>query len=183
MPMRRSSVSCVALVATLALANAAAAQDAGRGEIPALEAELARAASALATGACAVACPALASMKRAADRICALEPGPRCDAARAKVREAQRRVEEACPDCITRDHEAPSQAKADESKVRREKEEPAPPAQPPPAEPASQMAPRRGGCASCEVGVSRELPRGLGAALVMLALALRRRRGARARGS
>jgi MYXO-CTERM domain-containing protein len=176
MTMRRSSVSCVALVATLALAKAAAAQDAGRGEIPALEAELARAASALATGACAVACPALASMKRAADRICALEPGPRCDAARAKVREAQRRVEEACPDCIPRDHEEPAKAKADDVSKER-KDSPPPPA--PPAEPASSQmapAPRRGGCASCEVGVATEVPRGLGAALVVLALALRRRR-------
>jgi MYXO-CTERM domain-containing protein len=175
--MHRSSLSTIALLTTLALAKVAAAQDAGRGEVSALEVELARAASTLTTDTCAVACPALASMKRVADRICALSPGPHCDAARAKVREAQRRVEETCPDCVKRDHEEPAQAKADESKERGDAPPPPPP--PAPTSPVAEAAPRRGGCASCEVGASSELPRGLGAALVLLALALRRRKAFR----
>jgi hypothetical protein len=38
---------------------------------------------ALSTADCAAACRALASILRAADKICALEPGPRCAAGRA----------------------------------------------------------------------------------------------------
>lgn len=49
---------------------------------------------------CAAACEALASMQRAADRICELEPGPRCDAAKRDVDEARQRVSAACPECL-----------------------------------------------------------------------------------
>ena len=52
---------------------------------------------------CDVACAALASMKRATDRLCDLstdEP-PRCTDARARVDRASARVREVCSDCAT----------------------------------------------------------------------------------
>lgn len=48
---------------------------------------------------CASACEALSAMKKAADRICELAPGERCDSARARVVAAEKRVMEACPGC------------------------------------------------------------------------------------
>lgn len=48
---------------------------------------------------CSAACVALASMQRAAERLCELEPGPRCDTARKRVDAARRRVAERCPTC------------------------------------------------------------------------------------
>lgn len=50
---------------------------------------------------CESACDALESMKKAAARICALAPGERCEAARARVANAEQRVMEACPGCET----------------------------------------------------------------------------------
>ncbi len=48
---------------------------------------------------CSAACVALASMQRAAERLCELEPGPRCDTARKRVEAARQRVAERCPSC------------------------------------------------------------------------------------
>jgi len=54
--------------------------------------------------ACSIACRALASMRRSADRVCALAPSaspdaPRCDDAKDRVTKAERRVRERCPGC------------------------------------------------------------------------------------
>jgi MYXO-CTERM domain-containing protein len=84
------------LLALSALAVPALAQGSDLDE---LEAELAASSEEAASADCSVACKALESMIRSADRICDLEPGARCDAARKKVDEAKRRVREACPDC------------------------------------------------------------------------------------
>src|SRR5580704_7480647 len=113
MSARRLLVPAILLAAGLSL-RPAAAQDAGpttgaapptpgvayaspAEEIAALEGQLGQALAQLSSG-CAVACPALASMVRAAARICALDPGPRCTDARTKVRDAARRVLQACGD-------------------------------------------------------------------------------------
>jgi hypothetical protein len=48
---------------------------------------------------CETACDALSDMRKAADRICELAPGERCDAARARVADAVKRVTEACSEC------------------------------------------------------------------------------------
>ena len=48
---------------------------------------------------CETACDALSDMRKAADRICELAPGERCDAARARVADAEKRVTEACSEC------------------------------------------------------------------------------------
>lgn len=48
---------------------------------------------------CETACDALNAMRKAADRVCDLAPGERCDTARARVADAEKRVMEACPEC------------------------------------------------------------------------------------
>ncbi len=101
-------------------------------ETEALVQELNREHEALSTEDCTAACRALASIKRATERLCALDPGPPCQAARAKERSATERVREACPDCAV----ALTPPKEREPVVAAE-------AQRPPAESA------RGGCAGC----------------------------------
>lgn len=104
-------------------------------------------AAALSTDDCTTACKALASMQRAADRLCKMDPGPSCTKARATVDSATRRVRDACPTCASA--LAPNQPP------------PPPPATPAPNEDrtkgeevATQAAPpaesRRGGCAGCD---------------------------------
>jgi MYXO-CTERM domain-containing protein len=171
----RLLLAAAILSVLLGLPGAARADDGGvtpAAEIAALEAEIARSAAALATGTCAVACQALASMQRAVDRLCALDPGPRCTAAQAKTREAQRRVREACPECGT-SGEAPPPVQA-----KTPAPQSAPP--PPPPAPAEYNVSRRGGCAGCVTGGEDGVP-GAGAlaavaALAVLAARSRRRR-------
>jgi MYXO-CTERM domain-containing protein len=130
----------------------------------------------LATSDCGVICSALASMNRAAERICQLAPGPRCDAARAKVAAAQERTRQTCPDCSLYggreqknevEHEADDLADAEAAP-------PAPAAAAgPPAEDASS-----GGCAACTLG-GRQNERGAGLLFLLgigLAAGRRRRR-------
>jgi hypothetical protein len=69
-------------------------------EARALEKQLDQEHAALSTTDCDAACRALVSIRRAAEKICALEPGPRCDSASAKAADATRRVHDACPDCV-----------------------------------------------------------------------------------
>jgi hypothetical protein len=195
MRARRLLVLATLLAAGLP-ARTAAAQDIGRDggpgapfaspaqEIAALEAELLQDAAQLSSG-CGVACPALASMERAADRICALDPGPRCAQARAKVRDATRRVQQACGDCRTRDTRdfkpTEESKRGEKEAAERPAEAPPKPSPPPPASPGPTLdvasAPRHGGCAGCAVaGDEREaLGAGLLAAVAALALVGRRR--------
>lgn len=150
--------------------------DAGPGDdVESLAKQLQQEWSALSTSDCAIACKAYASIRRAADKICGLEPGPRCNDARSKADDAQRRVQAACPDC----HIAIAPGKEDERRAVQ-------PAPPPPmdakgsatAMESSESAPRKGGCASCTT--SGERPIGdLGAAAAfafVMARILRRRR-------
>jgi hypothetical protein len=50
-------------------------------------------------GDCTMACRALESMRRATERLCAIEPGNRCAEAIRKVGDATQRVRAACPTC------------------------------------------------------------------------------------
>ncbi len=164
----------------LALPRPAAAADGGLApadEIRTLEAQIA---VALEAHGCAVACDALASMTRAADRLCALDPGPRCEDARARVRDAQRRVLEACPECavIGGSLTPPVQANKD----GRPSSPATPSSVPPPAPPAAEMeyvSGRRGGCAGCVVGGDGGVPAEALLAGVGLLAALARRRRSR----
>ncbi len=199
---------CAPVVAALLWAPSALAQSpspaTSAAEITALEAQINRSLLQLSTG-CAVACPALASMERAADRICALDPGPRCASARAKVRDAAQRVEQACGPCrdakpaVPKDKDtlekaankpeapprepatpapAPTQTKSADEPQGGASLPPQPPAPPPPA-PTSEAvsAPRHGGCAACAVTGSGDetLGGGLLAALAVAVGVTRRR--------
>jgi hypothetical protein len=48
---------------------------------------------------CETACEALGSMRRAAKRVCALEPGERCSKAQTRVSRASERVRSRCQEC------------------------------------------------------------------------------------
>jgi hypothetical protein len=52
-----------------------------------------------ATGDCAAACRALASMQRAADHLCSVDGGPECARARQRVDTARERVQASCGQC------------------------------------------------------------------------------------
>lgn len=113
---------------------------------------------------CGSACEALASMRRAAARICELDPGPPCEAARQKLEEATRRVRDACPGCLEANlEERPEKLPAGEPPGPRiesddgavvgdelaDEEAEAISGEAAPA--AAPQAERRGGCASCTV--------------------------------
>ena len=166
--MRRVSPGSRALSPTfLVVAALAWPLTAHAGEdLAAAEKELAEAESTLSTSDCAIACRALASIRRAADKICAIEPGsPRCDAARTKERDATRRVRASCPDCAIAFAEmAPD-----------ERERPVAKAETSYAPPSEQ----RGGCRSCAAGGDgRSDLAGLGLVVALTAWAARRRRRA-----
>lgn len=149
-------------------------------ELTTLEKNLASEHAALSTEDCATACRALASIRRAADRICALDPDERCVAARAKADDAARRVHEACPSCAVATvpvQPAPPMAKP-ASKGGRPASEPdrdeervsTASANAPPAES------RRGGCAGCATsGAPAGDVGALALALGALAVVMRRR--------
>jgi MYXO-CTERM domain-containing protein len=171
--MRRSGT--VLLVATmLTAADAFAAEGEGQGEdVDTLVKHLGEEHAALSTQDCITACKALGSIRRAADRICALEPGPRCTDARAKADDAQRRVQAACPDCQI----AAAPPKDEE---RRATTRPAP--EPPPPTVSAKSAPperSKGGCASCST--PGEAPTGDFAVMMLAALAVARSLRARSR--
>jgi hypothetical protein len=125
----------------------------------------------LSTQDCVTACKALASIRRAADRICALEPGPRCVDARAKADDAQRRVQAACPDCQL----AAAPPKDEE---RRATAVPGAAEQSKPAM-AKNAPEHQGGCASCNTPGER--PTGDLGMFLLAALVVARRLRARSR--
>ena len=138
---------------------AAVAQGAGptgpQDDLTTLEKNLASESAALSTSDCATACRALASIRRAADKICALEPGERCAAGRAKAEEATKRVRDACPECAVAS--GPPTTPAPEREGRAMSKGAAHPSadSASPVSPVSASAPpsesRRGGCAGCAV--------------------------------
>src|SRR5262245_56796244 len=108
---------------------------AGSDEVTALEEQIARDDAMLSTESCAVACEALGSMLRSVDRLCTLDPGPRCIKAQAKVADAAGRVRASCPACKLAGSEAPLVGARTSESV-----------------PAPAPPPRGGGCAGCAVG-------------------------------
>jgi hypothetical protein len=154
----------VAIACVLVASRADAALDGGADEIAALEKQLKEEHTALQTQDCSNACRALASIRRAADRICALEPGPRCADARAKADDAQRRVSEACPDCSL----AFTPPKEDDGRAVTQ----AAPPEPLRDAPASEA---RGGCRNCSTLPGRGAPSGdAGTILLLMAWAAAR---------
>jgi MYXO-CTERM domain-containing protein len=168
--MSRSGVAsllCASLLtlASPALAQVSSAADAGAAdEIAAIQKQLARDFEALSSGDCAVACQALASMQRSTDRLCALDPGPPCSEARAKLADAENRVRNACPDCAVAVDRKPPEAAPGATPTAANA--PAPPAE----------APGGGGCAGCTVGGDGPGAAGALAAAAAIAAWIRRRR-------
>lgn len=129
---------------------------------------------------CTTACRALQSMQRAADRICDLEPGPRCKDAKSKADEAAGKVHARCPDCVIA--QSPPRKDIDKEDEKREagskKGAPGSADAPPAASPqdAKSESVKSGGCRSCnESGTS---PSDFAPALlaVLAVLGLRKRR-------
>jgi MYXO-CTERM domain-containing protein len=131
-----AALVCVAVL----LAGAPAAAD----EREDLMRQIGQEYDALSTSDCLAACKALASMQRAADRLCELDTGTTCAEARAKVDDARRRVRAACPMCAV------------EKKTTDAQPPPPPPAPAPEAQTASgpPQESARGGCASCNAGAA-----------------------------
>lgn len=119
----------------------------------------------LATHVCDEACRALASMRRAADRLCAIEPGERCTRARARCEEAALKVREACPECAVA------------AVPDRERERAVAAAESPKVESTSG----RRGCASCATAEGGGASDALGALLTALAVVAVQRRARRRR--
>jgi len=143
-----SAVVVVAIALTMGESQSFAAPDGGADDITALETQLKTETTALSTSDCNSACRALQSIRRAADKICAIEPGPRCDAARSKANDATKRVQDACPDCVVALNPSPTPP-PDRAGASGGNGVPSPP--PAPAMESTQSAPDRGrgGCASC----------------------------------
>jgi hypothetical protein len=146
-------------VATLTLtpARAEASDGGASNDIRVLERQLDEEHATLSTSDCTAACRALGSIQRAAEKICALEPGARCEAARAKAADATRRVREACPDCALA---STSREPSPDQRAMTQNESVA--ASAPPAEQ------ERGGCRSCTTAGSSSTPQDL----VLLALSI-----------
>jgi hypothetical protein len=125
-------------------ASGPAGEGDGGDDVESLARSLARQAEALGTDDCAAACKALASMRRAADRICAMDPGDRCAEARETLEGATRKVRARCPACAVDTQPRPRPAPQLESVGSRDDEARAGvTAAAPPAEH------ERGGCAGC----------------------------------
>ena len=176
--MRPPAIVVPLIAVCLTLSSYAGAQDASsKDDLATLEKNLATEHAALSTADCATACKALASIRRAAERICALDPDERCTAARAKADDATRRVRDACPDCALASAPIPA-PKREERAMGKGGASPVSPAESPAqvqSAPASE-APRRGGCASCTTSGTAPGDLGVAAlAIAALAFALRRR--------
>jgi hypothetical protein len=176
----------IAVVAALGFEGSARAQSA-KEDLTTLEKSLTEQHDALSTSDCATACRALASIRRAADKICALEPGDRCTAGRAKADDATRRVREACPECAIASAPPEAPRREDRAMTKGGGSPKASEATGPGAEaaPVAQSAPpsesKRGGCAGCTTtrGGPGDLAGGV-LAVAALALVVARRRRSRA---
>jgi hypothetical protein len=134
-------------VAASGLPTRSLAQQRAGGDIEALQKEIDRDETELASKSCVDACRALTSMKNAAERLCAIDPGPKCEDARDRVARATERVRGACPECA-----------AATLTTKPEAQQTTPPPPPAPVRAGAtaqsmpaQSAPRRGGCAGCAI--------------------------------
>lgn len=166
------ALACLWLLPSVAQAQiTGTAGDAG-GEADALLAQLDRDyAQALASD-CALACRALESMQRSADRLCQLEPGDRCSHAKEKVDSATARVKATCPSCTEALHLKAGEEGTGSTAPR----EPSPA---PPTETVAQaesVSTKRGcGCTATSSPADAVEPLAL-AGLVLVALRRRKRR-------
>jgi hypothetical protein len=138
----RAALLAGALMVVVPARAAAQSDDRHRETLENLQKELDGEHAKLSTSDCTEACRALGSIRRAADKICALDPGTtRCSSAQAKADDATRRVREACPECVIA------------ALPHRE----APPPAAPASAPAEYRAEKRGGCAGCATAPTRDV--------------------------
>lgn len=144
--------------------NAYAQSADARADMDALAAEIDRDLAQAQSADCDTACRALASMRRATERLCTMDPGDRCALARQKLANATARVKSACPSCA----EAMGQALDESAKAE---------AAPEPVITAAQseeVQKKSGGCAGCTISAaSGDAPSG---AWLLALLLLRKKR-------
>jgi MYXO-CTERM domain-containing protein len=119
---------------------------------------------------CATACQALASMRRATERLCVLDPGDRCARARTKLDDATTRVHASCPSCVVgpgTPQATPSAAPAPEAPSNAELAQP--------TEEYVAVSHKGGGCGGCATSPAAGGNAAL-AGLGALALVVMRRR-------
>jgi MYXO-CTERM domain-containing protein len=150
------------------------------------EANVNDAISATASSDCAMACRALQSAQRAADRVCALDPGAPCTSARQKVADATARVHAACPGCAAA-NDVPSTPPLPGTTTSVNPQ--APQSKPPEHETRTTSAPpspadakgeevqsKKGGCAGCSTSNQGAGGAGLFALVLALSALVRRRK-------
>jgi hypothetical protein len=196
LPVALAVAGALAVGSWAGTARAQAATQAAKEDVTTLERSLAEQHDALSTSDCATACRALASIRRAADKICALDPGDRCLAGRAKADDATRRVREACPECAIATA-PPSEPRREDramtkggttQKAPKASEDAAASAASPGSISTVQSAPpsesKRGGCAGCTTTPAGSGDLAGGAlAIAALALVASRRRSRAKRAS
>jgi hypothetical protein len=170
----------IVMFAVVCLAPLARAADGGAAasEADTLARSIAESAESLATatgasaGECITACRAVGSMRRATERLCALEPGPRCNDARAALASAAEKVRAACPTCITAAPPLSAPLPAEAASTPASEPAANPSAQPPAERPSR-------GCAACAVlcgPVGNGEPSALFAAAAIFAFVARTKR-------
>jgi hypothetical protein len=177
------AVLALTLVPSTALAQAATG---ATSDPEALQAEIERDYAAALANDCATACRALDSMRRATERLCALDPGDRCVVARRKLDDATTRVRASCPSCAQPLGGTPADAAQGGEGAGATTPASAPPPQPqaapagaPATENAEEVQSKRGGCAACTVGAGADdalAAAGAAAGLLFAACSRRRRR-------
>jgi len=121
---------------------------------------------------CDTACRALDSMRRATERLCAMDPGDRCARARQKLADATARVRSACPSC-------PQAAQQTLPESEKAEEAPTPSGNAAVAEETVQK--KSGGCGACTLGSPQGDTHGAAWLLGLAFLMLRRGRATRRR--
>ncbi len=193
-PLRAALALALTLTATRAIAADAGREPQTAAEIATLKREVAAnhgtlmrlpragaGAEALSADACATACLALRSMRRATERLCALDPGADCDDARRRTADADARVTETCPSCVADGERreasekpvtvTPTMDAANEARAATVQSTPA----------AQDSAPRRGGCAGCATTSAPAERHGLSTVIALGLLAALRSRSRRRR--
>ena len=169
-------VVCAVLLSLMPASAFAQVSDPGNAD--ALVVEIDRDYAAAQGGDCATACKALDSMRRAADRLCQLDPGDRCAKARQKVSDAKDRVRASCPSCA---QPLGNGLSGGAGQAPAEPPAPAAVAGPSKSEQTAaqeESAPRKGGgCAGCSTGPGGDgLALALGVGSLVLVGVRRRRR-------
>jgi len=151
------------------LPNGGSAARDGGSDVDSVVAEIDRDLAQAQSSDCDTACRALDSMRRATERLCAMDPGDRCARARQKLADATAHVRSACPSC-------PQAAQQTFPESEKAEEAPAPSGNAAVAEETVQK--KSGGCGGCTLGSADGGTHGAAWLLGLALLLLRRGRPA-----